>query len=132
MLRCLIKRNILGHGPGSFHDPWLRAAVWRAGAGLYLPRYSGDLTEEMAELKAQISEVGAGETVLVIDDEPTVRMLVGKFSALWGELAVSAYSPYSEARSIISRGHKASARVRPIGARSYPQCSDLETRGIFC
>jgi len=36
----------------------------------------------MAELKAQISEVGAGETVLVIDDEPTVRMLVGKFSAL--------------------------------------------------
>jgi len=43
---------------------------------LYLPRYSGDITEEPEGVEARISEDGAGETVLVIDDEPTVRMLI--------------------------------------------------------
>ncbi|MEJ5979319.1 PAS domain-containing protein [Novosphingobium sp. PS1R-30] len=42
---------------------------------LYLPRHAGAIVEDAEEAK-NIEAVGAGETVLVIDDEPTVRMLV--------------------------------------------------------
>lgn len=44
---------------------------------LYLPRYPGKV-EEADELPAvaEPSPSGAGETVLIVDDEPTVRMLV--------------------------------------------------------
>jgi PAS domain S-box-containing protein len=43
---------------------------------LYLPRYTGDLSDEDHHADAGIAETGTGETVLVIDDEPTVRMLI--------------------------------------------------------
>ena len=43
---------------------------------LYLPRYIGALEEEHSNDQPSICETGAGETVLVIDDEPTVRMLI--------------------------------------------------------
>ena len=43
---------------------------------LYLPRYSGDAADDEHQVDTDIPEMGAGETVLVIDDEPTVRMLV--------------------------------------------------------
>jgi PAS domain S-box-containing protein len=42
---------------------------------LYLPRYVGDVEGEPTQ-EAPIPELGSGETVLVIDDEPTVRMLM--------------------------------------------------------
>jgi CheY-like chemotaxis protein len=43
---------------------------------LYLPRYTG-ATEEPAEAAAhEGTDRGYGETVLVIDDEPTVRALI--------------------------------------------------------
>jgi CheY-like chemotaxis protein len=43
---------------------------------LYLPRHVGALDDEEIEHSSAIRETGAGETVLVIDDEPTVRMLI--------------------------------------------------------
>ncbi len=46
---------------------------------LYLPRYYGE--EDSAEAAAEFGEApcaGRGETVLVVDDEPTVRMLVAE------------------------------------------------------
>ena len=43
---------------------------------LYLPRYSGPLDAEPTDADGPIPNTGAGETVLVIDDEPTVRMLI--------------------------------------------------------
>ncbi|MCC2977334.1 GAF domain-containing protein [Sphingomonas sp. PL-96] len=43
---------------------------------LYLPRYTGDLAEDPEGLDEAIVEAGAGETILVIDDEATVRMLI--------------------------------------------------------
>jgi PAS domain S-box-containing protein len=42
---------------------------------LYLPRYVGDVDAQVTEQPAE-PELGSGETVLVIDDEPTVRMLM--------------------------------------------------------
>ena len=44
---------------------------------LYLPRHYGPLdTDELAPRAAQAAPAGQGETVLVVDDEPSVRMLV--------------------------------------------------------
>jgi nitrogen-specific signal transduction histidine kinase len=42
---------------------------------LYFPRYLGTLEEEAPEA-GEMMERGFGETVLVVDDEPTVRMLI--------------------------------------------------------
>jgi PAS domain S-box-containing protein len=42
---------------------------------LYLPRYMGDIADD-APQDASVPELGSGETVLIIDDEPTVRMLM--------------------------------------------------------
>jgi PAS domain S-box-containing protein len=43
---------------------------------LYLPRYVGEQCDEEPAIRTEIPEMGSGETVLVIDDEPTVRMLI--------------------------------------------------------
>src|SRR3546814_8099310 len=43
---------------------------------LYRPRFVGDLTPEHESMDGNIVAMGAGETVLVIDDEATVRMLI--------------------------------------------------------
>jgi PAS domain S-box-containing protein len=46
---------------------------------LYLPRHLGDAENEEAVLQLdQAPKAGAGETVLVVDDEPSVRMLVAE------------------------------------------------------
>ena len=51
----------------------------REGAGttirLYLPRHHGDIAEVPADLE-DTTHIGAGETVLVVEDDPSVRMLV--------------------------------------------------------
>lgn len=43
---------------------------------IYLPRYSGDLSFEHPPAIAQVECEGAGETILIVDDEPTVRLLL--------------------------------------------------------
>jgi signal transduction histidine kinase/CheY-like chemotaxis protein len=43
---------------------------------LYLPRYHGELSGDEGGQDPGISETGQGKTVLVIDDEPTVRLLI--------------------------------------------------------
>ncbi len=43
---------------------------------IYLPRHLGEEVEEVLPEKAGSPIQGAGETVLVVDDEPSVRMLI--------------------------------------------------------
>lgn len=45
---------------------------------LYLPRYLGDIDSEEDTSITAVAEGGHGETVLIIDDEETVRMLVAE------------------------------------------------------
>jgi CheY-like chemotaxis protein len=45
---------------------------------LYLPRHMGEVGGEDDVLNQPVAEGGHGETVLVIDDEATVRMLVAE------------------------------------------------------
>lgn len=57
---------------------------------LYLPRYTGEVTDDAEAVDKPIPEMGAGETVLVIDDEPTVRMLIVEVLAEAGYVALEA------------------------------------------
>jgi CheY-like chemotaxis protein len=58
---------------------------------LYLPRYVGtaDAADVLAEAAAA-PRAGQGETVLIVDDEPTVRMLVAEVLEDLGYVAVAA------------------------------------------
>ena len=58
---------------------------------LYLPRHQGDVAREEADAKlAGAPRAGQGETVLVVDDEPTVRMLVTEVLEDLGYTAIEA------------------------------------------
>jgi len=57
---------------------------------LYLPRFTGEITDDAEAVEVQISEMGAGETVLVVDDEPTVRMLIVEVLQEAGYVALEA------------------------------------------
>jgi PAS domain S-box-containing protein len=58
---------------------------------IYLPRHHGDIEEDdsLANL-TEVPRANDGETVLVIDDEPTVRMLVSEVLAGLGYVALEA------------------------------------------
>ena len=58
---------------------------------IYLPRHRGKPAEDApGEDQVQLPRAEAGETVLVVDDEPTVRMLVGDTLAELGYQAIEA------------------------------------------
>ena len=58
---------------------------------LYLPRHQGESAGEEPEPKlAQVPRARAGETVLVVDDEPSVRMLVTEVLEELGYAAIEA------------------------------------------
>jgi CheY-like chemotaxis protein len=58
---------------------------------IYLPRHAEDaLLDEEAELTTNLEASGAGEVVLVIDDEPTIRMLVAELLAEAGYAVIEA------------------------------------------
>jgi PAS domain S-box-containing protein len=58
---------------------------------LYLPRHYGDVgDDEVAQRTAELALAGQGETVLVVDDEPSVRMLVTEVLADLGFAAIEA------------------------------------------
>jgi PAS domain S-box-containing protein len=58
---------------------------------LYLPRHYGDVGgDEVAQRAAEFARPGQGETVLVVDDEPSVRMLVTEVLADLGYAAIEA------------------------------------------
>jgi PAS domain S-box-containing protein len=56
---------------------------------LYLPRYVGDAEAEAVE-EVAVPEFGSGEVVLIIDDEPTVRMLMADVLAEAGYAVLEA------------------------------------------
>jgi signal transduction histidine kinase/CheY-like chemotaxis protein len=58
---------------------------------IYFPRHHGEADAEIAEVRlAEASRANAGETVLIVDDEPTVRMLVTEVLAELGYAAIEA------------------------------------------
>jgi PAS domain S-box-containing protein len=57
---------------------------------LYLPRIAGNPDDVGATEALQVADAGEGETVLVIDDEPTIRMLMIEVLEETGYVAVEA------------------------------------------
>ncbi len=58
---------------------------------IYLPRHNADAAaEEDNVIQDRPSPVGRGEVVLVIDDEPTIRMLIGELLAEAGYAVIEA------------------------------------------
>jgi PAS domain S-box-containing protein len=58
---------------------------------IYLPRRHGEVDRELPQADlAEASRASAGETVLIVDDEPTVRMLVTEVLAELGYAAIEA------------------------------------------
>jgi CheY-like chemotaxis protein len=58
---------------------------------LYLPRHMGDGSlDQEVEIRPNIDAAGGGEVVLVIDDDPTIRMLVGEVLAESGYAVIEA------------------------------------------
>ena len=58
---------------------------------IYLPRHTEDAApDEEAENVSSLDQVGEGEVVLVIDDEPTIRMLVAEVLADSGYAVIEA------------------------------------------
>ena len=58
---------------------------------IYLPRYRGEMDRDAGEVeRTPLAVVDAGETVLVVDDEPTVRMLITDVLEELGYTAIEA------------------------------------------
>ena len=57
---------------------------------IYLPRHLGDVPVEQPGDRRAAPPVGRGETVLIVDDEPTIRMLVSDTLAELGYQAIEA------------------------------------------
>ena len=58
---------------------------------LYLPRHAeDDSVQEDVQLQTDMDAAGGGEVVLVIDDDPTIRMLVGEVLAESGYAVIEA------------------------------------------
>ena len=57
---------------------------------IYLPRHAGEAEPTDASAEREEPPRGEGETVLVVDDEPTVRMLVTEVLADLGYMAIEA------------------------------------------
>src|SRR3546814_4061631 len=53
----------------------------------YLPRHEGPLVDPVPAVERSAPAAGAGETVLLVDDDPIVRLFVGE---LLGELGYGA------------------------------------------
>lgn len=81
---------------------------------LYLPRHHGALTETSDQAGEAIVEVGAGETVLVIDDEATVRMLIVEVLAEAGYGALEADDGPSGLK-ILQSGAKIDLLITDVG-----------------
>jgi PAS domain S-box-containing protein len=71
--------------------------------GLYLPRYLGDANaaEDEASLTRGL-QAGHGETILVVDDEPAIRMLVAEMLEDLGYLTIEAADGASALRVLQS------------------------------
>src|SRR3546814_5197900 len=72
---------------------------------LYLPRFVGDLTPEHDSMDGNIVAMGAGETVLVIDDEATVRMLIVEVLEEAGYTAIEAEDRKSTRLNSVTNEH---------------------------
>ena len=109
---------------------------------LYLPRHCRRRRRkpQPADAGRRVQRAGQGETVLVVDDEPTVRMLVVEVLEELGYTAIEAADGPAGLKMLQSeRAHRsADHRCRPAGRHERPPgrrrgaaCSRPELKVLF-
>jgi PAS domain S-box-containing protein len=90
-------------------EPGHGTTVW-----LYLPRYFGENLASGVTTQAERPHRGEGETVLVVDDEPNVRMLVGE---VLGELGYNTFEAKDgiSGLKILQSGRRVDLLITDIG-----------------
>ncbi|WP_375395769.1 PAS domain-containing protein [uncultured Sphingomonas sp.] len=81
---------------------------------LYLPRFPGEAIDAQEGASAEPPRAVAGETVLVVDDEPTVRMLVAEILGELGYMAIEAADGAS-GLAILQSGQRIDLLVTDVG-----------------
>ncbi|WP_174285380.1 PAS domain-containing protein [Sphingomonas bacterium] len=81
---------------------------------LYLPRFFGEAIDAQEGANAEPPRAEAGETVLVVDDEPTVRMLVAEILGELGYMAIEAADGAS-GLAILQSGQRIDLLVTDVG-----------------
>jgi PAS domain S-box-containing protein len=81
---------------------------------IYLPRHLGDADRAETPATIDVAPHGQGETVLVIDDEPTVRMLVSEALSDLGYTAIEAEDGPSGLR-VLNAGGRIDLLVTDVG-----------------
>jgi PAS domain S-box-containing protein len=81
---------------------------------IYLPRHLGDADRADTPAAVDVAPHGQGETVLVIDDEPTVRMLVSEALSDLGYTAIEAEDGPSGLR-VLNAGGRIDLLVTDVG-----------------
>jgi signal transduction histidine kinase len=82
---------------------------------IYLPRYTGDVPESTLDAAATVMpRARGGETVLVVDDEPTVRTLVCEVLGELGYAALQA-ADAREGLDILGTGHRIDLLITDVG-----------------
>jgi CheY-like chemotaxis protein len=82
---------------------------------IYLPRHVGDAAEEGKDAATvDMPRARGGETVLVVDDEPTVRMLVCEVLGELGYAAIEA-GDAREGLVVLGSGHRIDLLITDVG-----------------
>jgi CheY-like chemotaxis protein len=81
---------------------------------LYLPRYYGEHGISKTPTETEIAQRGDGETVLVVDDEPSVRMLVGEVLNELGYNGLEAHDGVSGLK-ILESGQRVDLLITDVG-----------------
>src|SRR3546814_5603051 len=85
---------------------------------MYLPRHDGPLVDPVPAVERSAPAAGAGETVLLVDDDPIVRLFVGE---LLGELGYGAIEA-SDGAAAVDLLDRKSTRLN-----SSPKCAHRMT-----
>ena len=82
---------------------------------LYLPRYRGEATDDdVPMLLSAVPRAAGGETVLIVDDEPSIRMLVSEVLEDLGYTAIEAAEGTAALR-ILQSGRSVDLLVTDVG-----------------
>jgi PAS domain S-box-containing protein len=81
---------------------------------LYLPRHHAEVQPDVELTPAEAPRAEQGETVLVVDDEPTIRLLVGEVLGELGYGAIEA-SDGPSALAVLQSGHRIDLMITDVG-----------------
>jgi len=81
---------------------------------VYLPRYHGDVIDEAAEMQRAAAEIAGGQTILVVDDEATIRHLIDEVLDESGYTVIGAADGAS-ALKVLQSGARIELLITDVG-----------------